>query len=108
VRKASSDDPTHAVSPFRGGAVICHNNKVVMPLQLRTHVVNWCHKMSCHPGKRRAEETMRQHLTWPGLKTDVLKCIKMSKLPERQETKKETWTRAPNISRITTLGTFMR
>jgi hypothetical protein len=32
VQKAASDDPAHAISPFRGGAVICHNNKTVMPL----------------------------------------------------------------------------
>jgi hypothetical protein len=76
TQKAASDDPAHSVSPFRGGAVICHNDKAVMPLQLRTHVAKWCHKMLCHPGERCTEETIRQHLTWPGLKTDVLKCDK--------------------------------
>jgi hypothetical protein len=75
VQKAASDNPTYAVSPFRGGAVICHNDKVVTPLRLRTHVVKWCHEMLCHPGKRRAGETTRQHLTWPGLKSDVLNCF---------------------------------
>jgi hypothetical protein len=59
VRKAASNDPAHAVSPFRGGAVICHNGKVATPLQLRTHMVKWCCEMSCHPGTRGAEETMR-------------------------------------------------
>jgi hypothetical protein len=87
VQKAASDDPLHAISPFRGGAVIRHNHKMVMPLPLRTHAVQWCHKMSCHPGERRTEETMRQHLTWPGLKTDVLKCVK--KCPNCQKAKKQ-------------------
>jgi hypothetical protein len=76
TRKAESDDPAYTISPFRGGAVICHNNKVVIPIQLRTHVVNWYHEMLCHPGEKRTEETIRQHLTWPGLKTDVQKCVK--------------------------------
>jgi hypothetical protein len=87
VQKATSDDPTYANSPFRGGAVICHNHKVVMPLQLRTHVVKWCHKMLCQTGERRTEETTRQHLTWPGLKTDVLNCVR--KCPNCQKGKKQ-------------------
>jgi hypothetical protein len=46
------------------------------------------HKMSCHPGERRTEETVRQHLlTWPGLKTDMLKCVK--KCPNCQKGKKQ-------------------
>jgi hypothetical protein len=87
VQKAASDDPACAISPFRGGAAICHNDKVAMPLQLRTHVVKWWHEMSCHPGERRTEETMHQHLTWPGLKMDVLKCVK--KCPNCQKGKKQ-------------------
>jgi hypothetical protein len=59
TQKAASDDPAHSISPFRGGAVICHNDKVVTPLQLRTHVVKWHHEMLCHPGERRTEEAMQ-------------------------------------------------
>jgi hypothetical protein len=87
AQKAASDDPTCAISPFRGGAAICHNDKKVTPLPLRTHAVQWCHEMSCHPGERRTEETMRQHLTWPGLKTDALKQVK--KCPNCQKAKKQ-------------------
>ena len=87
VEKAASDDPTYTISPFRGGAVICHNDKVVIPLQLRIPIVNWYHENLCHPGEKRTEETIRQHLTWPGLKTDVLKCVK--KCPNCQKGKKQ-------------------
>jgi hypothetical protein len=41
IQKAASNDPAHDISPFRGGAVICHNDKAVTPLQLRTHVEKW-------------------------------------------------------------------
>jgi hypothetical protein len=76
AQKAASDDPTcYTISPFCGASVICHNNKIVTPLPLRTHAAQWHHEMFCHPGERRTEETMRQHLTWPGLKTDVLKIV---------------------------------
>ena len=87
VKKAKSIDPAYTISPFRGGAVICHNHKVVIPQQLRNHVVKWYHEMLCHPGKKRTEETIRQHLTWPGLKTDVIKHIK--KCPNCQRNKKQ-------------------
>jgi transposase InsO family protein len=87
VKKAESIDPAYTISPFRGGAVICHNHKVVIPQQLRNHVVKWYHEMLCHPGEKRTEETIRQHLTWPGLKTDVIKHIK--KCPNCQRNKKQ-------------------
>jgi hypothetical protein len=63
VKKAESTDPTYSISPFCRGAVICHNHKVVIPMQLRTHMVKWYHEMLwCHPSKRRTEETICQHL----------------------------------------------
>jgi hypothetical protein len=91
TQKAASDDPAHdAISPFRGGAVICHNNKTVMPLQLRIHVVQWHHKMSCHPGERRTEETTRQHLTWLGLKPDTVKCVKKVQIARKERSKRKS------------------
>jgi hypothetical protein len=51
AQKAASDNPAHAISPFRGGAATCHNNETVTPLPSRAHVAQWCHKMSCHPGE---------------------------------------------------------
>jgi hypothetical protein len=87
LQKAASDNTAHAISPFRGGAAICHNDKTVTPLPLRTHVAQWHHEMLCHPGERRTEETIRQHLTWPGLKTDALKHVK--KYPNCQKAKKQ-------------------
>jgi hypothetical protein len=43
VKKAESEHTTYTISPFCGGAVICHNNKVVSSLQLRTCAVKWHH-----------------------------------------------------------------
>jgi hypothetical protein len=87
IKKEKSDNPRYTISPFRGRAVTCHNVKVVIPLQLRSHVVKWYHKMLCHPSKRCMEETIRQHLRWPSLKTDILKCVK--KFPNCQKGKKQ-------------------
>ncbi len=87
IQKIESNDPSYTISPFRGGAVICHNKKIVIPLQLKSHVVKWYHEMLCHPGEKRLEETIRQHLTWSGLKTDVIKCVR--KCPNCQKGKKQ-------------------
>jgi hypothetical protein len=90
VQKAASDNPGHTTSPFRGGAAICHNDKTVTPLPSRTHAVQWRHNVLWHPGERRTAETMRQRLTWPGLKTDALKRVKrVKKCPNCQEAKKQ-------------------
>jgi hypothetical protein len=61
AEKAASDDPACAISPFRGGAVICHNNKVATPLQLRTHVVKWHHKIIPAKEVRRKPWVNTQH-----------------------------------------------
>jgi hypothetical protein len=95
LHKAESDDPTYTISPFRGGAVICHNKKIVIPLPLRTHVVKWYHEMLCHPGEKRTEETIRQHLTWTGLKTDVLKCIKKCTNCQKGKKQKKKYGHVP-------------
>ncbi len=62
VKKAESIDPTYTISPFCGGAVICHNHKVVIPQQLRrNHVVKWYHEMLCHPRKKKNLYTNTLH-----------------------------------------------
>ena len=40
-------------------------------LSNRTLLHRWYHYHLCHPGETRLELTLRQHYTWPGLKTSV-------------------------------------
>ena len=54
-----------------GVELIHMNDKIYIPAQLRPQVLTWYHEMLIHPGQKRLELTLRQHLTWPGLTADV-------------------------------------
>ncbi len=43
--------------------------------------------MLCHSGVTRIEATIRQHLTWPGLRDHVLACIQTCDSCQRNKTK---------------------
>ena len=50
---------------------ILEHSKVYIPSKLQSRVVAWYHEYLVHPGEKRTEETIRQNLTWPGLRTQV-------------------------------------
>ena len=50
---------------------ITFNDKIVIPVSLRTRIVAWYHEYLVHPGQTRMEKTLRQTLTWPNLRQDV-------------------------------------
>ena len=43
------------------------NGKNYVPRSLRKHVLEWYHTYLMHPGANRTEESIKQHLYWPGL-----------------------------------------
>ena len=45
--------------------------KIYVPKPLRKHVIEWYHTYLMHPGATRTEETIKQHLYWPGLQDEV-------------------------------------
>lgn len=57
---------------FHGGEqLVCYDGKIYVPPPLRKNIVTWYHEYLCHPGETRTEETIKQHLWWPNLRTDV-------------------------------------
>jgi len=60
---------------FHGGGktftLICKQNKIVIPQHLTNRVLTWYHQMLMHPGETRTEQTIRHHLYWKGMRTDV-------------------------------------
>ena len=64
-----------SISSFHGGEknrlLILKDGKIVVPKSLQHRIVDWYHTMLCHPGETRTEESIRQHFTWKGLKTEV-------------------------------------
>jgi RNase H-like domain found in reverse transcriptase/Integrase zinc binding domain len=59
-----------------GHDVILFNNKIYIPKALRKPILSWYHTALQHPGIQRTERTMRSHLVWPGLSSDVEKHIR--------------------------------
>ena len=54
-----------------GSTVLLYKDKILIPVSLRKNVLQWYHEMLRHPGVERTEQTIRQHLIWPGLSADV-------------------------------------
>ena len=54
-----------------GSTVLLYKDKILIPVSLRKNVLQWYHEMLRHPGIERTEQTIRQHLIWPGLSADV-------------------------------------
>jgi hypothetical protein len=51
--------------------VILLNNKIYIPKTLRKEILKWNHTTLHHPGIVRTENSIKSHLTWPGVRTDI-------------------------------------
>ena len=68
------------------------NGKIYIPEKLQLQTVAWYQKYLSHPGQVRTEQTLRQHFTWPGLRTNVEKfCKTCKKMSTYQETPTQVW-----------------
>jgi hypothetical protein len=68
--------PAYFSKTVHGTEVILFHGKIYIPKPLRKQVLQWYHEMLQHPGATRTERTIRQHMTWPGLSTDVEEYVK--------------------------------
>ncbi len=68
--------------------LIVKNEKIVIPTQLQTRVVNWYHQQLMHPGETRTEASLRQHYHWANMRQTVHDVC--SKCPTCQKHKKHT------------------
>ena len=64
-------DDKYRTRELEGVEVITENRKIYIPSKLQARVVAWYHEYLAHPGEKRTEETIRQNLTWPGLRSHV-------------------------------------
>lgn len=68
--------------------LICHKDKIVIPVQLQQKVINWYHVMLVHPGADRTEQTIGQHFYWKGMQKDIRNFV--SRCPTCQKYKIRT------------------
>ena len=58
-------------APIEGVDLTLFHKKIYIPRVIRGDILEWYHTMLCHPGAKRTERSIRQHLTWPGLTKKV-------------------------------------
>ena len=71
--------------------MVCHNNLIHIPEKLQQRVIQWYHATLCHVGMTQLEETICQHLTWPGLREDVRKHIEKCAACQRYKKQKKKY-----------------
>ena len=92
----SKNNKEFSTKAFRGGdQVICQNDKIYIPTELRHHIVRWYHEMLLHPGESRTEETIRQHMTWPNLRHDVQSHVKKCRSCQIHKTRHQKYGKLP-------------
>ena len=96
LRQLQAKAPNLKPKTFRGGVqVICQDGLIYIPKTLRARVTEWYHLMLCHSGTTRTEETMKQHLTWPGLQNHVRACVQTCDVCQRYKKQKRHYGHLP-------------
>jgi transposase InsO family protein len=96
LRQLQAKAPNLQPKTFRGGVqVICQDGLIYIPKTLRARVTEWYHLMLCHSGTTRTEETIKQHLTWPGLQNHVRACVQTCDVCQRYKKQKRHYGHLP-------------
>ena len=96
LRKLQAGTPHLQTKTFRGGVqVICQDDLIYIPKTLQARVTEWYHLMLCHSGTTRTEATIKQHLTWPGLRNHVLACVQTCDICQRYKKQKRHYGHLP-------------
>jgi hypothetical protein len=54
-----------------GHNAILLNSKIYIPTTLSKEILKWYHMTLHHPEVVRTEKSIKSHLTWPGMRTDI-------------------------------------
>jgi hypothetical protein len=89
--RAAGTNPHYKLKAFVGGGkcrkLLTYKGKIIIPKKLRQRVIEWYHTYLLHPGEKRTEETIRQHLHWRGMRKAVRDFV--AKCPACQKQKKQ-------------------
>ena len=96
LKRLKTGVPGYHLKSFCGGEeVICHQDKIYIPAPLQARITEWYHIMLCHSGATRTEATIRQHLTWPGLRNHVQTCVQTCDVCQRYKKQKKHYGHLP-------------
>ena len=87
--------PDYFSKTVDGTEVILFHKKIYVPKPLRHRVISWYHDMLVHPGAKRTELTIRQHLVWPGLTEHVENYVKSCHQCQRCKTPRKKYGHLP-------------
>lgn len=76
-------------------ALVHYKGKMYVPKALRKDILEWYHTYLVHPGITRTKETIRQHMTWPGLSNDVEKYVKTCSICQKNKRQKKKYGKLP-------------
>ena len=93
------DNLPYQMHSFHGGGrtreLICKNGKIVIPLLLQKHVIDWYHTVLCHPGINRTEETISQHLWWPKMQEQITAFVQACPSCQKNKRKHKKYGQLP-------------
>ena len=89
----------YTLDTFHGGdqkhRLIFRNSKICLPETLQKKILNWYHKILCHPGKTRTEHTICKKNYWKGLRTTVHNLCKKFPTYQRSKTNNQKYGKLP-------------
>ena len=59
--------------------IIYFKNKIVIPIEFQTRLIEWYHEQLLHPGVLRLIESMKQHFHWKTMAKDITNFTKTCK-----------------------------
>jgi hypothetical protein len=68
IKELTKSNHSYELTKIESTAVLTLNGKILIPIVIRNPVIDWYHQYLCHPGATRTEATIRNTMTWPGLK----------------------------------------
>ena len=76
LRRLVNHDPNYQKLEVEGETLVHYRNRIYIPEQLRSRIMNWYHEYLVHPGKVRMLETMANIMYWPKMAEHVDRFVK--------------------------------
>ena len=76
LRRLVNHDPHYQKLEVEGETLVHYRNRIYIPEQLRSRIMNWYHEYLVHPGKVRMLETMANIMYWPKMAEHVDRFVK--------------------------------